>query len=236
MAKPSANQKEIPKEEREKIQQGAKIKRTKNAEDKLTVKEIERALFEQEKQNLPAILENKMNFIIDRIAEEAVNQGVKGLNSARIHELLGRQTYMSATSNVGYSAKELFIALDAYKRLVSNLNRHILFVPSKANFVAFIGLTVATYNAYLQSPDDEKRNVMNMIDDYIKDMNLDSSKMRRTDAQTTIFEMKSIHGMVEASTPVQVVHSGQVDLGQVMERINQIKKGNVVDAEYKEKD
>lgn len=230
----SRNQKVMSDEEKEIIQESLKELREKNDLDKRTLRQVEKKIFDQEKENLPQILETKIQDIVQALENGLDDVG--GLKSARIHQLISRQTYQVSHGFVGYSAKELYIVFIAYKDLVDKINQHHLFVPSIKNFCSFAGFSSVTYRNYLQSPDEEKRNVAQMIDDYISDMLLDASKMRKTDASTSIFVAKAEHQMAEAVNPTIIQHSGQVNLDQVFSRINEIKKGNVVDAEFSEKD
>lgn len=232
--KPSRNQKVMSEEEKDIIRQNSVKKQENINRDKMTIRQVEAKLFEEEKKNLPQLLDEKINEIVNVL--EAELDEMSGLKSARIHQLISRQTYQVNQGFVGYSAKELYIVFNAYKDLVDKINRHHLFVPSIKNFCSFAGFSSITYKNYLQSPDEEKRNVAQMIDDYISDMLLDASKMRKTDASTSIFVAKAEHQMAEAVNPTIIQHTGQVNLDQVFSRINEIKKGNVIDAEFNEKD
>ena len=228
------NQKKMTDYEKQKLKEGAAKDKELKEEQKLTIKQAEQMIFNREKENLPQVLEQRLNEI-EKVLEEELD-GIVGLKSARIHQLISRQTYLTTSSMVGYSPKELFVVYQAYQQLVEKINRITLFIPSMKSFCSFAGISTMTFKNYLQSPDEEKRNVAQMIDDYISDMLLDASKMRKTDASTSIFVAKSEHGMTEAVNPMTIQATTQVSVDQVLARINEIKKGNVVDAEFKEKD
>ena len=232
--KPNRNQKTISEDERNKIKQGAKAKKEKDALDKITIANAEKVLFEKEKQNLPLVLEERMNEIEKQLENEL--QDYVGLKSARIHQLISRQTYSSGNSMIGYSSKELYVVFESYKKLVDMINKYALFVPSLKNFCTFAGVSSNTFKNYLQSTEDEKRNIAQMIDDYITDVAMDSAKMRRTDALMTKFEMQTVHQMVEANAPITIQHTNTVDLNKIQDRINQIRNGKVVEGDFKEKD
>ena len=216
--------------EKELLKEGMERQREIDEEDRKAILEADSAIFAKEQQNLPQLLEQRIASLELALEEEL--EDIKGLKAARIHQLIGRNTNGLA----GYSAKELNIVFEAYKNMIVMINKHTLYVPSMKNFCAFAGFSTITYKNYLQSPDDEKRNVMQMIEDYITDINIDASKMRRTDNATTIFELKSTHGQVEAVAPQQINFGGQVSVSEIMNRISQIKQGKVVDADFKEKD
>lgn len=231
---PHKNQKVMSDEEKEIVSKNSKIKQENEFKDKLTIKQAERLIFEREKENLPQVLNQRLQEI--EIALENELDDIVGLKSARIHQLISRQSNITSGAMIGYTAKELFIVYDVYQQLVEKINRFTLYIPSIKSFCAFAGFSTNTFKNLLQSPDEEKRNVAQMIDDYISDMLLDASKMRKTDASTSIFVAKSEHGMTEAVNPQSIQHTTQVDLGQIFNRIEEIKKGVVVDAEFKEKD
>jgi predicted Fe-S protein YdhL (DUF1289 family) len=186
---PNNNQKVISKGERDKILEGAKIKKEVDSKDKMTIKQAEKAIFEKDKLNLPQLLEQRLNEIETVLENEL--KDIVGLKSARIHQLISRQSLLNTSSMMGYSAKEMFIVYQSYQQLVEKINKFTLFIPSQKNFCAFAGFSTLTYKNWLQNSDEEKRNVMQMIDDYISDMLLDASKMRKSDAATSIFVAKA---------------------------------------------
>lgn len=230
MANPNRNQKIVSEEERNAITEGSKVARLKKAQDLETLNKAQRALFEKSKENLPTILKERIQAL--EIALERDLPEYAGLRATRIHQLISRNT----SGLVGYTGKELAIVFDYYKEMVDMINKHTLFIPSAKNFAAFAGFSYNTYKAYQQSPDDEKREVMAMVDDYISDMLLDASKMRKTDASTSIFEAKAIHQMTEAVNPQQFQNQNNINVEEVLARIAQIRSGVVIDADFKEKE
>jgi hypothetical protein len=233
MINPNRNQKVVGVDEREKMKEGTKKQKEKNEIDKIAIKNAEKEIFERDKANLPTILKERMMSL-----ELALEQGLEGngLTSARIHQLISRQTYYSGNNMIGYSPKELFIVYQAYTEMIDKINQYKLFVPSIKNFCAYAGFSSNTFENYLQSPDDEKRNVAKMIEDYISDMITDASKMRKTDNATSIYELKSVHKQVEATNPITINHTNQMNVSDILSRVEAIKKGQVIEGEFKEKD
>lgn len=227
------NQKSIPPSEREKILEGANRQKEQNSKDKYAIKKAEKQLFDKEKENLPQLIEQRLNELETVLEKEL--EDVVGLKAPRIHSLISRQSLVTTSSLIGYSPKELFVVYQGYMKLVEMINKFTMYVPSIKSFCAFAGFSTVTFKNYLQSPDEEKRNVAQMIDDYISDMLLDASKMRKTDASTSIFVAKSEHGMTEAVNPQAIQHTTQVDIKSILDRVADIRNGKVVDAEFKEK-
>lgn len=223
----------MSQDEKDKMVEGNSERREKDNKDKLSIKRAEQEIFNREKDNLPLVLKQRLEVIETALEKELAD--VNGLKSARIHQLISRQAYYSISSTTGYSAQELFIVFQVYQDVIDKINQKVLFIPSQKNFCSFAGFSTNTYKNYLQSPDDDKRNVMQMVDDYISDLIIDASKMRKTDNSSSIFELKALHQMAEAVNPQVINLGGQINVDQVLDRIAQIKQGNVIDADFKEK-
>jgi len=228
MPNPNNNQKKISEDEREKISEGTRKKREKLAETKEAIEQAEIEIFEREKANLPSLLESRLQVIETALVKEL--EDYQGLKSALIHEVIA-----SSHKNT-YKAKELEIVIEAYKKMITMINKNQLYVPTLASFCSFAGFSTITFeHSYLQSPDEDKRNTAQMIKDYVSDMTLDAGKMRRTDASVTIHESKAILKNVEAQAPQIIQYTQNVDPNAILEKVNQIRQG-VIDAEYKEKE
>jgi hypothetical protein len=60
--------------------------------------------------------------------------------------------------------------------------------------------------------------------------------MRKTDNATSIYELKSVHKQVEATNPITINHTNQMNVSDILSRVEAIKKGQVIEGEFKEKD
>lgn len=133
-----------------------------------------------------------------------------------------------------YSAEELMIIFQKYKELVAMLSELEEFVPSKENFSAFAGISTVTYNQYKVCNDPSIVETMEVIDDYIKELNLEMSQKRRLDSYTTIFRMKASHGMVEAQPVTVVEHRKVANKDKIKEQLNNLKNKPFVEGSYEE--
>jgi len=230
MPKVSNNQKQMSSSEKEKLAEGTKAQKEVDAKDRITIRNAKEKLFELAKADLPKTLEQRTNDLV--IAIENSLEDVEGLKATRIHKLI--------SSNVKgrniYTADELSISFDAYRNMIEKINEKVLYVPSRGSYCAFIGVSTNTFENYLVSPDDEKREIAMMINDYINTMMLDSGKMRKTDASVTIYEMKAIQKQAETTSPQVVNISGNVNMKNVNELIDRITQGKTIDAEFNEKE
>ncbi len=175
--------------------------------------------FEEYKRKLPNLLGTR----IEALAEELH----KGNPNSKLSELeinfLLRQGG-KITKNFKYTAAELEIIFDYYQEAMTVINKKQVFPPTKKNFCAFAGISSSTYDAYLRSPDDAKREVMLMIDDYITDTTLTLAQNGKIREITTMFRGKTEHGMVEANAPVVIEHKTGVDFDTIASRIEAIKR------------
>lgn len=177
-------------------------------------------IMEEYKKNLPQELEKRLDVILTQIA---VQEEVQGLSSIEINEILRPHNLIG--SNPKYSVDQLRIIFDYYREALIAINKKYKYPPSKENFCAFAGISTATYNKYLQSPNEEMQELMLMIDDYIRENMLTSAQLGETREITTMFRGKTAHGLVEAQSPIVVEHRSEVDTSQINKMIEAVKAG-----------
>ena len=177
-------------------------------------------IMEEFKNNLNEYMEARIQALSMEIASK---EEVKGLSSMEINELLRPHNLIGA--NPKYSVDQLRIIFDYYREALIAINREFKYPPSKENFCAFAGMSTATYNKYLLSPNEEMQELMLMIDDYIRENMLTSAQIGETKEITTMFRGKTAHGMVEASSPVVVEHRTETDLTKIQQMIQRVQEG-----------
>lgn len=124
-----------------------------------------------------------------------------------------------------YSNTELAILFDYYKKFIQEINKVQTFLPTMENFCSFAGISTTTYKRYKQSSDSERREIVQMIDDYIADLQLTSAQNGEIKEITTIFRAKAEHGMVEAQAPVVIEHKSEANINDIMKQIEAVKQG-----------
>jgi hypothetical protein len=215
-------------EEKMILKQAQKQKRLEKVEDLEQLEGIKKELFEEVKKQLPEIISQKKQELAEALSKKG------GLEYARIYSLISKNDFNLARKS--YSNEELFFALGQFKEMVNMILEKENFTPSKALFCAFIGVSTSTYDSWLRSNDEQRREVVQMIDDYIADVMLGMAQTRKIDSYTSIYRTKAQHGIVEQNAPIVIEHRAGADLDEIQNRINMIKKGSlVVEAEYKEK-
>ena len=124
-----------------------------------------------------------------------------------------------------YNATELAILFEYYKEFIQEINKTHFYLPTKKNFCSFAGISSATYDNYKICDDSEKREVMQMIDDYITDLQITSAQNGEIKEISTIFRGKTEHGMVEATAPVVIEHKNEANINKIRAQIEALNKG-----------
>lgn len=227
------NQKKMSEEEKRIVQEKTQEKRHKESLDKIKLNEIKNEIFENKRANLPKIIQERTLEIAQKLKDEIVD--IDGFDTPYIYELIANPNILSV--KVKLTTTELMIAFQEFKKTMTEINRYTRQTPSIELFSAFIGISTNTYRNYLNDIDEERQNVMHMIDNYITGTVLESSKKRQIDSSTAMYTTKAQHGIVEQNAPQIVRHEIQtVDRSSLLETINKIKStGTILDAEYKEK-
>lgn len=139
------------------------------------------------------------------------------------------KTLLSQKNVIGqspkYSVAELAILFDYYKQFILKINEYQKYLPTKKNFCGFIGISSSQYDMWRQSDDSQRQEMMQIIDDYITDLQLTSAQNGEIREITTMFRAKSEHGMVEASAPVVIEHKSETNIDNIMKQIEAINKG-----------
>lgn len=184
---------------------------------KVSIRKGEEALFEEYKANLPQILDEKLNNLAIQLAE---TEEVQGLSAIEINELLRAKNVFWRAK---YTAEELMVIFEYYRKAIVEINKRKKFLPTKENFCSFAGINTTTYNAWLLGTDEEKTAVIVLIDDYIKENMLTSAQLGEIREVSTIFRGKASHGMVEASSPFSPTAKTQSDLAEINRLIENIQ-------------
>lgn len=196
-------------------------------ENKLKVMNAKETIMEEYKANLPEHMEKELNSLAEKISKM---DEVDGLSVLQINELL--RPLPTLTTLPKYNADQLRILFDYYRKAIMEVNKKYKYPPTKENFCAFIGISTGVYDKYLRNiTDEEKQEVMLMIDDYIKDSQLTSAQLKETDTITTIFRGKASHGMVEAQSPIVIQHQTGDSAADIMKKLNILRQGGSLNEE-----
>lgn len=144
-------------------------------------------------------------------------------------------TDISLAGNQTYTPQELAIAFNIYVDMINKINDYVKMPPSKNSFCLLLGISTATYNDYLA--DQDKANIMNIIETYITGAIITSAETGELREISSIFNLKSQHGYVEAQAPIVVKHENEVSISDIQAQLLELKtgKGKVKEAKYTEK-
>ena len=146
------------------------------------------------------------------------------LTLMEIDSLLRNKSIVGNTTE--YSTEELEIAFKYYRDFIVAINKeNIDYIPSKKNFSAFIGISSATYDSYMESQDTGKVEIMKIIDDYISDIQLTLAQNGKLKEISTIFRGKTEHKMVEATAPIIFRREEDINYKEMEKRFEAIERG-----------
>lgn len=176
-------------------------------------------LIEQEyKDNLKEKLEDDLFNLINKLKH------IDGsFSTIELRSLLSRKTVIGVPPK--YSNAELGILFDYYKQFIEQINKVQTYLPTKKNFCSFAGISSYTYDNYKRSEDSERREIMQMIDDYISDLQLTSAQNGEIKEITTIFRAKAEHGMVEQNAPIVIEHKSEANMDTILKQIQAVNQG-----------
>lgn len=213
------------REKKAKIKQTIDQKKIEQKENQMQLVKAKQELVKKEYQdNLKENMEQRLFDLIHKLKH--VDTG-KSLSTMQLKSMLTQKNIMGVSPK--YNATELAMVFDYYKQFIEKINETQTFLPTKKNFCSFIGISSATYDNYKTSEDSEKREIVQMIDDYITDLQLTASQNGEVKEITTIFRTKAEHGMVEASAPVVIQHKSEVNLDKIKAQISAVNQGRSVD-------
>ena len=206
-----------------KIKQTIDQKKIEAKESQMQLVKVKQELVKKEYQdNLKDNMEQRLFDLIHKLKHVD-----RSLSTMQLKSMLTQKNTIGISPK--YNATELAMVFDYYKQFIEKINEVQTFLPTKKNFCSFIGISSATYDNYKQSDDAEKREVVQMIDDYITDLQLTASQNGEVKEITTIFRTKAEHGMVEASAPVVIQHKSEVNFDKIQAQIDAVNRGRSID-------
>lgn len=204
--------------------------------DKVKNQDIVREIQLQAQKDLLPNVATKCAEVANYIAEKfADREESKGLTSTEIFNVIANRSIsdLATITNKGYTPQELGIALNYYIKMMAEINKYTPMPPSKSTFCLMLGISTVAYNNYLQDP--EKSEIMNMVETYITGAKLTSAQLGEIKEISTMFDLKSQHGFVEAQAPTTIIHEKRVDVEDIRTQLAEMRKGRIKEADYEEK-
>ena len=188
-------------------------------EEKEKVKEMKAELIKQDFQN--NLKENLEQRLFDVAYKLSHADGT--LSVIQIKSMLSAKNAFGISPK--YNNTELELLFKYYQEFILKVNEIQTYRPTKQDFCAFAGITTQVYNNWLKSDDNERREIMQRIEDYITDIMLTEAQNGEIKEITTMFRAKTEHGYVEAQAPVVIEHKSEIDMDKIKKELEAIEQG-----------
>lgn len=116
------------------------------------------------------------------------------------------------------TADQLMRLFSDFLELVSWLNEYGTFIPSKQIFSAFSGISATAYTYLMTDGDDEQKQAIFTIENFLVDMNMEAASQGMAKERTTEFRLKARgsagHGIRTATTIDDIVDNAKDVMSQ----------------------
>jgi len=219
-------------------EQKLKIKKNirENKEKKLQEQEqLVTQIREESKEKLMPTLKEKTNELTNYIVELLKNKGEEKVNNIQIMSLIAQRSMLEVANvgNVTYTPQEIMLGFNLYLEMINKINEIKKFPPTVESFSIFMGISRTTYNNWLVDPD--KREVMDYIHSYLLGVLATGGLMGEVREISAMYLQKTM-GKVEAQQPIVVKHEKSTDVDDINRQLEALKRDNIIDAEWVEKD
>lgn len=190
------------------------------------IQEIKKESREMLLPNLKQKMEETTKLIVDLLNK-------KDINNIQIMSYIAKGSLLETALGRGmsYTPQEISIGFDLYLDMINKINEIKDFPPTVESFASFMGISRETYNNWLV--DSDKKDVMNFIHSYLLGVLATSSLTGETKEISSIYLQKAM-GKTEQVQPIVVEHKKVASIDEIQEKLNHLKKDNIIEAEYKE--
>lgn len=190
------------------------------------IQEIKKESREMLLPNLKQKMEETTKLIVDLLNK-------KDINNIQIMSYIAKGSLLETALGRGmsYTPQEISIGFDLYLDMINKINEIKDFPPTVESFASFMGISRETYNNWLV--DSDKKDVMNFIHSYLLGVLATSSLTGETKEISSIYLQKAM-GKTEQVQPIVVEHKKVASIDEIQEKLDHLKKDNIIEAEYKE--
>lgn len=207
--------------------------------NKANLRKLERDYMQEAADNLENMIEERKQEIIDRLVEyqakmqepiydkygEIVDYKTK-IEPVVIYKYFFKSINPFIGGEPVYSSEKLGIAWEIYSDTIVEISMELktTIVPTLSSFCKFAGIRLSTFRGYENSADESMRILTEKINDECYDNNVMLAQMGYIKETSTQFRMKSEQGRMEKTAPVVHIHADNIDLGQINDRLAEIKE------------
>lgn len=219
-------------EHKEKIKQSNRENREKKIQEK---EQLVNQIREKSKEKLLPTLKEKTTELTNYIIELLKNKGEEKVNNIQIMSLIAQRSMLEVANvgNITYTPQEIMLGFNLYLEMINKINEIKKFPPTVESFSIFMGISRSTYNNWLVDPD--KREVMDYIHSYLLGVLATGGLMGEVREISAMYLQKTM-GKVEAQQPIIVKHEKATDIDDINRQLEALKRDNVIDADWVEKD
>lgn len=196
---------------------------------------LEKFYVDAQIDNLPDIVEEQKNNIVNRIAEykekyakyetDKLGNDHLVVNNFVISNYFFRSINNLQNIEPKYSGEHLSILWNLYLYMVEQVNLNLCeFTPNISHFCKFIGITTVGLKKMLKSPDEGIQIVVQKIYDTCYDERMTMSETGKFNARATTFRMKSEMNINEKEAPQIVINTKSIDFDSISKRLNELNK------------
>lgn len=131
-----------------------------------------------------------------------------------ITEILSYDNDFDSTRYRDFSkGSEVVYCFRLYQSLMSKINRHTFFLPTKENFCMFMGWTSKAYQRMLNDSSEEVKEAMEIVNDYLVEAMLSAGMSGKTSPTLTKFrtQVAGEHGLSLVTEKEKASQSKQTD-------------------------
>lgn len=198
-------------------------------ENKRQLRDLEKMYVDGVIDNLDQIVEERKNDLVLQLQNfyNKLEQKPNLRNPFIINSYFFKSINPMSNCEPKYTAEKLGIVWDLYNHILCEVNMEIGEVlPTLSNFCKFAGITLSTFKTYKNSPDEAMRIVIEKISDSCFDTQVTMAQIGAVKERSTIYRMKAEQERVEKETPAIHIHQEAVDLGEIANRLKEIKQYN----------
>lgn len=208
----------------------------KDLEIKNEIVELEKFYVDGQINNLPALVEQRKNEVIQQIfdykflhTEEKRNKDGEIISKKlKITPYITSNYFFRSITNLQnieptYSGEQLSILWDLYNEIVMQININLVeFTPTLSHFCKFIGMTSSGFKKMKNSSDEGIKIAANKIIDALYDESVTMAELGKHNTRASIYRMKSELERTEKEQPQVTIKATTIDLNGINKRINEL--------------